>query len=175
MIIGGSKKAVIKNIKKNIKNEEYNKKAEVNDPNLDEELLVKLVNNFYVNKNKKISYLFKNKTASVITAFFGHKLYKNINIHNIELLKKEDLSKGAIITCNHFNPLDSYCVRKIAKKLHKRVYILVQATNLAMPKFLGFLMNNMDTIPLLASPHYIIDTLKPTMQEILNKGDFILI
>ena len=41
MIIGGSKKEVIANIKKNIENKEYNKKVEVNSISKKSHLLIK--------------------------------------------------------------------------------------------------------------------------------------
>ena len=47
MIIGGSKKEVIKNIETNINNNELNKKVEVGDPNLTEEEITKYINIFY--------------------------------------------------------------------------------------------------------------------------------
>ena len=47
MIIGGSKKEVIANIKKNIQAGELNKKVEVNDPNLsDEEFYKEVLTNY---------------------------------------------------------------------------------------------------------------------------------
>ena len=49
MIIGGSKKEVITNIKKNIQAGELNKKVEVNDPNLSDEEINTYLNNFYEN------------------------------------------------------------------------------------------------------------------------------
>ena len=61
------------------------------------------------------------------------------------------------------------------EKLHKKLYIVVQDTNLAMPGFLGFLFNNIGVIPLSKSPNYIIKKFVPELKKILSKGDFILI
>ena len=47
MIIGGSKKEVINNIKKNIENNELNKKVEIGDPNLSEDEIQKYINDFF--------------------------------------------------------------------------------------------------------------------------------
>ena len=46
MIIGGSKKEVINNIKTNVENNELNKKVEIGDPNLSEEEINKCINKF---------------------------------------------------------------------------------------------------------------------------------
>ena len=48
MIIGGSKKEVIKNIKRNIENNELNKKVEVNDPVLSDKEIEDALNKFYI-------------------------------------------------------------------------------------------------------------------------------
>lgn len=175
MIIGGSKKEVINNIKKNIENNELNKKVEIGDPNLSEDEIQKYINDFYKNK-KKLSYFFKNKIANKTLKKISKELYPDIKINGLEKLDLADLSNGAIITSNHFNPLDSYNIRKIVEeKLHKKLYIVVQDTNLAMPGFLGFLFNNIEVIPLSKSPNYIIKKFVPELKKILSKGDFILI
>lgn len=175
MIIGGSKKEVINNIKKNIENNELNKKVEIGDPNLSEDEIQKYINDFYRNK-KKLSYFFKNKIANKTVKKISKELYPDIKINGLEKLDLADLSNGAIITSNHFNPLDSYNIRKIVEeKLHKKLYIVVQDTNLAMPGFLGFLFNNIEVILLSKSPNYIIKKFVPELKKILSKGDFILI
>lgn len=175
MIIGDSKKEVINNIKKNIENNELNKKVEIGDPNLSEDEIQKYINDFYKNK-KKLSYFFKNKIANKTVKKISKELYPDIKINGLEKLDLADLSNGAIITSNHFNPLDSYNIRKIVEeKLHKKLYIVVQDTNLAMPGFLGFLFNNIEVIPLSKSPNYIIKKFVPELKKILSKGDFILI
>ena len=70
MVIGGSKKDVIENIKKNILSNSLNNKVETGDPNLSEEEVKKVINNFYENK-KKWNYFFKNRTASKIVKKFA--------------------------------------------------------------------------------------------------------
>ena len=55
MIIGGSKKEVINNIKKNIENNELNKKVEIGDPHLSEEEIQKYIDAFYIYKIEYIT------------------------------------------------------------------------------------------------------------------------
>lgn len=175
MIIGGSKKEVIKNIETNINNNELNKKVEVGDPNLTEEEKSKYINKFYQNQKSPI-YFIKNKIANKTVKKIAKEIYPNINIIGLEKLDYVDLTNGAIITSNHFNPLDSYNIRKIVEeKLHKKLYIVVQDTNLAMPGALGFLFNNIEVIPLSKSPNYIIKKFMPELKKILSKGNFVLI
>jgi len=175
MIIGGSKKEVIKNIETNINNNELNKKVEVGDPNLTEEEKSKYINKFYQNQKSPI-YFIKNKIANKTVRKIAKEIYPNINIIGLEKLNYVDLTNGAIITSNHFNPLDSYNIRKIVEeKLHKKLYIVVQDTNIAMPGALGFLFNNIEVIPLSKSPNYIIKKFMPELKKILSKGNFVLI
>lgn len=175
MIIGGSKKEVIKNIETNINNNELNKKVEVGDPNLTEEEKLKYIKKFYQNQKSPI-YFIKNKIANKTVRKIAKEIYPNINIIGLEKLNYVDLTNGAIITSNHFNPLDSYNIRKIVEeKLHKKLYIVVQDTNLAMPGALGFLFNNIEVIPLSKSPNYIIKKFMPELKKILSKGNFVLI
>ena len=175
MIIGGSKKEVINNIKRNIENNELNKKVEIGDPNLSDDEIQKYIDDYFKNK-KKLSYFFKNKIANKTVKKISKEIYPDIKINGVEKLDLADLSKGAIITSNHFNPLDSYNVRKIVEeKLHKKLYIVVQDTNLAMPGFLGFLFNNIEVIPLSKSPNYIIKKFIPELKKILAKGNIVLI
>lgn len=175
MIIGGSKKEVINNIKVNIKNNELNKKVEVNDPCISDEELEQLIIKFYKNQDKPI-YKIKNKIANKIVKNVGKKIYPDIEIKGLERLDYIDLDKGAIITSNHFNPLDSFTVRKLVEqKLNKKLYIVIQDTNLAMPGKLCFLFNNINVIPLCKSPNYIIKKFIPELEKILKNGDIVLI
>ncbi len=175
MIIGGSKRCVIENIKTNTRNNELNKKVEIGDPNLTDEEREKYIKDFYKNK-KKLNYFIKHHIANKTVKKIAKELYPDILVKDISLLKNVDLSKGAIFTSNHFNPLDSYNIRRIVEEtLHKKLYIVVQDTNLAMPGFLGFLFNNIDVVPLSKSPNYIIKKFIPELKKILSKGDFVLI
>lgn len=175
MIIGGSKKNVIENIKKNVEAKEFNKKGELDDPNLSDEELEELLQKFYQNKEKKFSYYLKNKKANIMIKTIGKKLNKDIKVYEINNIKSINLNHGAIITCNHFNPLDSYCIRKLCQKLNKKLYIVIQDSNLALPKNLGFIMNYTEVIPVNKNPHYIIKSFKPELKRILHEGNLVLI
>ncbi len=173
MIIGGSKKEVIKNIQKNILENELNKKVEVGDPILTDEEINKVLKNFFENKNKK-DYKLKKKAAIRIVKK-STKYIDNIEVIGIEKLKNLDLSQGAIITNNHFNPLDSYASRKVTSLLNKKLYIVIEDTNLAIPGTVGFLMNYLDVLPVSKSPSYLIKTFMPELKKILNEGYIVLI
>ncbi len=174
MIIGGSKKEVIKNIQKNLENNELNKKVEVNDPVLSDEELEKTLKKFYDIRKNKVGYFLKSRCAFLFVDCIGLKLNKSIKIEGLENIK--DINEGAIITSNHFNPLDNMTIRKMIKKRYKKnFYIVSQETNLAMPGFLGYLMNSLNIIPLCKSPNYIINNFKPELKKVLAKNNYVLI
>ena len=175
MIIGGSKKEVIANIKKNIENKEYNKKVEVNDAVLTDEQIDEYLNKFYKQK-KSFTYKIKNKAVMKGIYNTGKDIINNIKVVGEENLANISLSKGAIITCNHFNPLDSYNVRKVVEGiLKKKLYIVIEETNLAMTGELGLIMNYANTIPITKKPNYILKTFIPEIKKVLDEGNIVLI
>ena len=174
MIIGGDKKAVIENIKKYANEGELNHKVELGDPSLSDEESDRVIENFYVMRQKKVSFFFKSLKARIMSKTFERKMDKSIEVLGIEKLKA--LKGGVIITSNHFNPLDSFCPRKVTRKAFGKVpYIVVQDTNLAMPELLGYLFNHLDMIPIKKSPNYILKRFMPEMKRLLNKGECVLI
>ena len=174
MIIGGSKQAVIKNIEKNIKDNELNKKVEVNDPTLSEEELNAALNRFYGIRKHKVAYFLESRFAYLFVDILGRRLNKSIKIEGLENIK--DINSGAIVTSNHFNPLDNLAIRKLIKQRYrKNIYIVSQETNLAMPGFLGYLMNSLNIIPLCKGPNFIINTFKPELERVLASNNYVLI
>lgn len=172
MIIGGSKREVIDNIKRNILDNELNKKVEVNDPNLVDSEIDRLLDNFYRNRDR-LSYGFKRRKADGIVSKF--KRVVNVSFDGTENLAGLDLSRGAIITNNHFNPLDSYASRCICDYLKKNMCIVIEDTNLALPGMLGFLMNNLNVLPISKGPNYLIKRFIPNLKRVLADGDIVLI
>ena len=174
MVIGGSKKAVIENIKKNVKEDELNKKVEVNDPHLSDEEINKALDRFYGIRRHKIAYFLESRFAYLFVDIIGLKLNKSIEIEGLDNIK--NINEGAIVTSNHFNPLDNMAIRKLIKKRYrKNFYVVSQETNLAMPGIIGYLMNSINIIPLCKGPNYIIKTFIPELKRVLNKNNYVLI
>ena len=87
-----------------------------------------------------------------------------------------EIKSGAIITSNHFNPLDNTVVRKFTKKIGKsRLYIVSQETNLAMKGIIGFIMNYADIIPISSDNTYMRSKFLSMVEDIISKNQFILI
>ena len=90
------------------------------------------------------------------------------------------LNSGAIITCNHFSPLDSFVMeiayRKSHQKLKRRKFfrIIREGNYTSFPGFYGFLMRNCNTLPLSSNKHTMKKFIK-AVDKLLQKGQLILI
>ncbi|MBQ8157132.1 1-acyl-sn-glycerol-3-phosphate acyltransferase [Candidatus Saccharibacteria bacterium] len=174
MIIGGDKSAVIEHIKELAAAGEYNHKAELDDPSLDEEQAAQAITRYQADRAKKIRFFFRSRPAYLLhdIAIMLHKSRTKI----VGLEKLADIQGGAIITSNHFNPIDSIFPRLVIQQVFRKFpWIVSQETNLAMDGINGYLMNNLPILPLKNSPNYIVKTFLPELKRLLAAGEFILI
>lgn len=165
---------VIENIKTNIKNNELNKKVELNDPVMTEEQIKEHVIHFDIlrrNPIKKFKRVIARNMANGYTKVFNEDT-EIIGIDNVKNIKK-----AAIITANHFSPQDSTVIRYFTNKIGKRNHlnILVEEENLLMEGYLGFLMNNCGTIPVSKNKEYLQNNFYPSLKKMLRKKEFLLI
>lgn len=173
MIIGDKRELVINNIKEATEKEEYNSKVELGDPKMTQEEKKKIINKYLINKDK-ISYKVKNEFARATVDFFTWLENRESEIIGIENV--ENIESGAIITNNHFNPLDSTIIRKFVRKLGKRnLFIVGEETNLAMEGIIGFIMNYADVIPISSNIGYMKREFPQILSQKLEENNFILI
>lgn len=165
---------VIDNIEKNILENRFNDKVEIDDPILTEEERQKLILKFDSLKKKWMNK-FKAVVARTIVDKLTLDINKNTEIIGIENIK--DIETGAIITCNHFSQEDNTVVRYLMHKIQKKrsLYIVVQETNMKMEGDIGWLLKNCYTIPLSKNLDYLQNNFNPTLQKIFNKNAFVLI
>ena len=173
MIIGDNKEQIIENIQRCVEEGKFNDKVEVDDPSLSlqekKELIAK-----YLNKRNKLGYKICNKIARAIINMVTWSENRDTEIEGIENIA--EIKSGAIITSNHFNPLDNTVVRKFTKKIGKsRLYIVSQETNLAMKGIIGFIMNYADIIPISSDNTYMRSKFLSMVEDIISKNQFILI
>ena len=84
---------------------------------------------------------------------------------------------GAIITCNHFHPMDSFIMQLVFDASHHKgkLYRVIREGNYtSFPGFYGFLMRNCNTLPLSANLNTMKKFLKATRQ-VLEDGHCLLI
>nr|WP_321315792.1 lysophospholipid acyltransferase family protein [uncultured Ligilactobacillus sp.] len=176
MIIFPNRDAVIKNIQKNVANKEYNKKVEIDDPQMTTKESINRINEYFRKRATPIGKV-KNLCARAIYRGVTWVENRHTEVVGLENLTALDRKKGAIITTNHFNPLENTVIRRFMNKakLHKRLFIISQDTNLAMKGLVGFLMNNYDIIPLSKSINYLGQTFPKILKKIINDGNYVLI
>ena len=166
--------AVIENIKKAVTDGNFNCKVENNDPVVTKEQREDIIlkyDIFYHKLSKKIKRILARRIVNKYTAFYN----KDTEIIGLDKLK--DINGGAIITCNHFNVMDSTIIRKmmIDLKKEKKLAIVIEESNVFLPGEYNLLTNNCNTLPLSESRIYMKDKFYPAMQKRLQKGDWILI
>ncbi|MBQ9267809.1 MAG: 1-acyl-sn-glycerol-3-phosphate acyltransferase [Clostridia bacterium] len=165
---------VIQNIKKSAESGNFNSKVELGDPVITDELREQVIVNFDTLKKKiknKMNAWASRKVADIATEMVN----KTTEIEGMENI--EDLHSGAIITCNHFSMFDNTVIRHLMRRIgkEKKLYIIVQETNMLMTGAIGWLMKNCYTIPLSMNSEYIVNNFNPTIKKILDKKGFILI
>lgn len=85
--------------------------------------------------------------------------------------------KGAVITCNHFNAMDSFIMQRVFDDSGhpKRMYRVIREGNYtSFPGFYGFLMRNCNTLPLSSN----MQTMKKflgAVEQVLADGNCLLI
>ncbi len=173
MIIGERREEVIANIKRSADMLDFHAKVEINDPVLTDEEGVAIAKSYMQNRGK-ISFRLKSRAARCFADIGGGILNRNTEIRGLE--KLSGIRGGAIITSNHFSPLDNTVIRKLAGRLRKkRINIVSQITNFAMTGPIGFLMNYADTIPLCDDFRYMSHELMDVLGELLEKDELVLI
>ena len=132
-------------------------------------------------KSSRISKL-KSKMATKMAERLVNDLIKEKKLIIKEIRGIENLQSvksGAIITCNHFNPFDSFTVEKVfriaGQDKHKKLYKVIREGNYTnFPGLYGFFFRNCDTLPLSSNKRTMMKFIK-AVNVILKRGDFILV
>jgi 1-acyl-sn-glycerol-3-phosphate acyltransferase len=129
---------------------------------------------------KKFSSKIKRDISYYLAAHFVRKIIKNkaLNIKEINGLENLDkVESGAIVTCNHFNPLDNFAIYKaFEKKLTRkeRMYKIIREGNYRFPGLFGYLFRNCDTLPL-SSNKQTLQKFLSAVDTLLQNGQYVLI
>ncbi|MBO5412840.1 MAG: 1-acyl-sn-glycerol-3-phosphate acyltransferase [Clostridia bacterium] len=138
---------------------------------------------------ENVDYL-KKKWRSKLKARFANKLgerFLDSLLENNKLIIKEikgieilqSVQTGAMITCNHFNPFDSFSIEEVfrisGQSKNKKLYKVIREGNYTnFPGLYGFFFRNCDTLPLSSNTKTMTEFIK-AVDTILSRGDFILI
>lgn len=131
-------------------------------------------------KEKRYSRI-KNKVANKMGERFLNEILKENKLIIKEIKGIENLQNvetGAMITCNHFNPFDSFAIEQVfrisGQSDNKKLYKVIREGNYTnFPGLYGFFFRNCDTLPLSSNKRTMIEFIK-AVNIILNRGDFIL-
>ena len=124
----------------------------------------------------------KSRMAYRVAQWFVEDLLKDNKliikkINGMENLK--NVKTGAIVTCNHFNPYDSFTIEKVFRlagqhKNRKLFKVIREGNYTNFPGMYGFFFRNCNTLPLSSNKRTMIEFIK-AVDVILKRGDFILI
>ncbi|NCA95351.1 MAG: 1-acyl-sn-glycerol-3-phosphate acyltransferase [Methanomicrobia archaeon] len=165
---------VKENIKNSLEKGELNSKVMINDH---------VVTTFerkqyivsYDNTKRKITNKLKRVVATMIVNNITRKINKTTTIVGWENLHNYD-GGAAIITANHFSPVDSTIVRHFANQIGKKrkLSIVVAESNIFMPGKLGWLLRNVNTMPFSSDFTYLEKNFNPSIKKRLGQKHLIL-
>ena len=174
LLVTPGRESAIENIRQAVSEGRFNDKTEPFDPQWDPEALRADILD-YVSKLNTVGFKLKNLAARAIVAGWMRRYSDGIN----EIVGLENLSgvQGpAFLTSNHFNPFDNGIHRTLAKQTGRGHLVAIsQGTNFVMPGLNGFVLRNIDVIPLIQEPSYMNGAFRTLMQKHLDAGRFILI
>ncbi len=136
----------------------------------------------------EIDYLRRSPLAKIRTAkahFMAKRFLTKIQRDGLMIIREirgienlENISHGAVITCNHFNPFDTFAIHEafLRSKVKKRkLYRVIREGNYtSFPGFYGYLMRNFYTLPL-SSDRRTMHKFSQATDKLLKDGNFVLI
>ena len=132
-------------------------------------------------ERKKLFSKLKAKLSLFLGQRFINKMTKAkmLQIENIVGVENiSNLKSGAILTCNHFNAMDSFACQiafQKAKTKGKKLFRIIKEANYTnFPGFFGFMMRNCNTLPLSDNRAAMAECLKAT-DNLLAKGHLVLV
>lgn len=164
---------VIENIKKNVRSGDFNAKAELGDPCLTPKERHDILKK-YLKVRKTPRFRILNWAAGRAADILTWRYNRNTVITGLENIR--DIHQGAIITSNHFNPIENTAIRLLSQKMKKgNLYVVSQDTNLEMKGFFGFFMYYMDIIPVSSDKEYMTRYYENMIKEAFDRGQNVLI
>ncbi len=129
----------------------------------------------------KFSTKVKAKFANGLARKFLNKIVKEEKLIIKDIVGIENwqnLKGGAVITCNHFNPFDSFAMQvafDASLQKNKKMYKVVREGNYtSFSGFYGMLFRNCNTLPL-SSNAKTMGKFMTAVQRILQEGNYVLV
>ena len=165
---------VIENIKKAVEEGDFNRKVMTHD-----HIVTPMERERYIlpydNTKRKVHNKLKRTVATGIVNSLTRKINKTTTIVGLENLTNYT-GEAAIITANHFSPVDSTVVRYLTNKIGKRRHlsIVVAETNVFMRGNLGWLLKNVNTMPFTNDLTYLEQNFNPALANRFKRKHVVL-
>lgn len=174
LLVTPGRAQAIANIRRAAEEGRFNDKTEPFDPQWSPEALKADILD-YVAKLDTPGFRLKNLAARAIVDHWIRRYSDGVN-EIVGLEKLQALHGPAFMTSNHFNPFDNGVHRTLARLSgHGRLAAISQGTNFVMPGLNGFVLRNIDVIPLIQEPSYMNGAFRALMRKHLDANHFILI
>lgn len=173
MIIDGKREEVIRNIWQAAENGSFHCKVEVDDPVLTPEQK-QLLRERHLKKRTTWGFQVNTRIARCVANTASKRINAETEITGLENVR--EISGGAILTSNHFNPVDNTVLRMLALKMgRKKLCVVSHENNFAMSGWIGYLMNYADTFPVSESKSYMVEHFEPLLMSFLERKNLVLI
>ncbi len=134
-------------------------------------------------ERKKLSSKIKAVIAHERARKFRHSMQRKHNLIISDITGTEyldEINGGCVITCNHFNALDSFAIEYVWEALKKKgkkgkfFRVIREGNYTGFPGFYGMLMRNVNTLPLSANHKVMMEFLTAT-DNLLKEGNYVLV
>ena len=174
LLVTPGRELAIENIRRAALEGRFNDKTEPFDPEITPEALKADILGYVSRLNSPVQKL-KTAAARAVVDSWVRKWSEPVN--EITGIRNLFTVQGpAFLTSNHFNPFDNGVHRTLSRLTGRdRLVAISQGTNFVMPGLNGFILRNIDVIPLIQEPSYMNGAFRTLMKRNLDRNRFILI
>lgn len=174
LLVTPGRELAIENIRRAALEGRFNDKTEPFDPEISPEALKADILGYVSRLNSPVQKL-KTAAARAVVDSWVRKWSEPVN--EITGIRNLFTVQGpAFLTSNHFNPFDNGVHRTLSRLTRRdRLVAISQGTNFVMPGLNGFVLRNIDVIPLIQEPSYMNGAFRTLMRRNLDRNRFILI
>ena len=174
LLVTPGREQAIENIRRAAQEGRFNDKTEPFDPQISPQALKADILGYVSRLNSPVQKL-KTAVARAVVRSWVRKWSEPVNeITGIRNLLT--VQGPAFLTSNHFNPFDNGVHRTFSRLTGRdRPVAISQGTNFVMPGLNGFILRNIDVIPLIQEPSYMNGAFRSLMRRNLDRNRFILI
>lgn len=174
LLVTPGRDLAIENIRRAALEGRFNDKTEPFDPQISPQALKADILGYVSRLDSPVQKL-KTAVARAVVSSWVRKWSEPVNeITGIRNLLT--VQGPAFLTSNHFNPFDNGVHRTLSRLTRRdRLVAISQGTNFVMPGLNGFILRNIDVIPLIQDPSYMNGDFRTLMQRNLDRNRFILI